>query len=383
MAGDCIHLNIRLDPHTRLTIATQGSTRVYKYNDPLPPDGPSSSAPSAIFQFPSSTAPPSTASRSISRQDLRVRIAVGAALWLAPDPLQPFAGSRYAQTQIFEVERGGSVGLVDWVTEGRSARGESWAMDGWRGRNEIWEVKRLVGKGSASVAASDSASASTSASMPRIEPTTEKAEPFNEEEEQKTLQIRDSLILQRNPTTGLIPSLSPSPSSFPRTPTFGIIGTLILHGPLFNSLSTFFCSEFSLLPRIGGRTWDDDDHPSPNPDHPHPNAVRAAMASRRQKWRVERQQREKVDGLLWTAAKVRGGGTTVVKFSAREVEGGRNWLGEMLREEGKGGEGDEKGEEGEGKGMGNGEVGSGKEERGEEEKGIAAMFGEGGMMFLR
>ncbi len=76
------------------------------------------------------------------------------------------------------------------------------------------------------------------------------------------------------------------------------------------------------------------------------------------------------------------GGTTVVKFSAREVEGGRKWLREMLREEGKGdAKEDRQGEE----------VSVDKDESNEgdvkehsgEESGIAGMFGEGGMMFLR
>lgn len=84
---------------------------------------------------------------------------------------------------------------------------------------------------------------------------------------------------------------------------------------------------------------------------------------------------------MWTAARVRGG-TTVVKFSAREVEGGRCWLREMLREEergeGEGKEGMEGGLEG---GMDGGIEGTNEHEN--ERGGIAGMFGEGGMMFLR
>lgn len=281
-----------------------------------------------------------------------MRIAAGAALWLGPDPVQPFAGSRYAQTQIFEVEPGGSVGLVDWVTEGRSARGESWVMDGWRGRNEIWEVRRLAGK----------------APAPGIEMKKSK----NDEQEHKSLKIRDSLILQRDTITGLFPSLSSSPSSSPSPLPIGVLGTLILHGPLFTPLSTFLLSEFSLLPRIGARNWDDDDDDDAGPLNPSANTPRPQTQPRmtaQQQWRAHRQKQEKQDGILWTAARVRGG-TTVVKFCAREVEGGRKWLREMLRAEEGIGEG-EKRDEGEGEG------------EGKEEKGIARMFGEGGMMFLR
>lgn len=279
-----------------------------------------------------------------------MHIASGAALWLGADPVQPFAGSRYAQTQIFEVEPGGSVGLVDWVTEGRSARGERWAMDGWRGKNEIWEVRRLAVK--------------TAVPAPgigiKVNKTESKDKQEQEEQEHKILKIRDSLILQRDKSTGRFPSLS---SSSPDGITIGVFGTLILHGPLFTPLSTFLISEFSLLPRIGARNWDEDaTHP---PDNGAPSsrsqASKTTQQQQQQRWRAQRQEQEKKDGVLWTAAKVRGG-TTVIKFSAREVEGGRRWLRGMLRAE---------------------EEEGGGEREGEEEKGIAKMFGEGGMMFLR
>ncbi len=337
---------------------------MYK-NKQVPPSEESEppTAPPAVFQFPTAHGSPSSIiSRSISRQDLRVRIAAGAALWVGVDPVQPFAGSRYAQTQIFEVEPGGSVGLVDWVTEGRSARGEKWAMDGWRGRNEIWEVERI----------STGNAASAAPSAPGIETGAKE----DEKAQKKILKIRDSLILQRDPSTGLIPSLSPSPS-LPSSSPIGVLGTLLLHGPLFTPLSTFLLSEFSLLPRIGGRNWEDD-------DTQHTDAASSPRMTARQRWRTQRQEQEKEDGLLWTAARVRGG-TTVVKFSAREVEGGRKWLTEMLREEGKGdGEEDGQGEEvADGKDEGDVKAsGSGFEQKGEE-SGIAGMFGEGGMMFLR
>lgn len=303
-----------------------------------------------------------------------MRIATGAALWLGPDPVQPFAGSRYAQTQIFEVEPGGSVGLVDWVTEGRSARGERWAMDGWRGKNEIWEVRKLA--------------RNEKVPPPALETTTKKAESNHEQEreqnpeeqEHKVLKIRDNLILQRDPITGVFPSLSSSSSPSPTR--IGVFGTLILHGPLFTPLSKFLLSEFSLLPRIGARNWDDEDNTAP-PSHS-AAAPRENMTpqQQQQRWRAQRQQQEQIDGILWTAARVRGG-TTVVKFSAREVEGGRRWLRGMLRaEELEGEEEEEKGEGGGGLEKGEGE-GKRKEREGERERGIARMFGEGAMMFLR
>ncbi|KAL6721548.1 hypothetical protein ACLMJK_000652 [Lecanora helva] len=253
VSGDQINLTITLDPSTRLTITTQGSTKVFR---PPPSDLPA--------------APPTT------RQNLTVHICAHAALWLAPDPVQPYADSLYAQTQIFEVERGGSVGVVDWVSEGRRARGESWGFLGWRGRNEVWDVPHS-GDG----------------------------------EKEKRLLVRDAVVLDAT-TAGSGADIKS------RMDGMGVFGTVILRGPLFHSLGHFFVEEFSLLPRIGGREWGNSD-------------VVAELTGVEQ-WRKERVEREKRDGVLWTACFVRG--CTVVKFSAREVEGARGWLGGMLRWEG-------------------------------------------------
>ena len=100
----------------------------------------------------------------------------------------------------------------------------------------------------------------------------------------------------------------------------GIFGTLILVGPILQSLADFFTSEFAALPRIGGRNWD--------------TPTVAPTLTPREKWRVERQAKEKIDGVTWTAARVRSDRAVVVKFGARDVQGAREWLGAMLREEG-------------------------------------------------
>ena len=242
VAGDHINLSIRLDTGTRLTITTQGSTKIFK----------------------ASASPPPT-----TRQDLTVHIAHHAALWLAPDPVQPFAGSLYAQKQIFNVERGGSLGFVDWVSEGRKARGEKWAFAGWRGRNEIWEI-------------------------------------YGEEPRRRKMLVRDAVVLDGKDIQGKMDGN-------------GIFGTVLLRGPLFEPLAEFFVEEFKALPRIGSRNWADAS-----------DAVHEFTT--REMWRRKRVQREKEDGLLWTACHVRG--CTTVKFAAREVEGAKAWLGHMLKEEG-------------------------------------------------
>lgn len=304
LAGDCINLRICLDPYTRLVAATQGSTRVYKL--PIPtPDGHHKDQALSLSEHRTSYFSNTDAIQNLphaftSRQDLYVRICRGAGFWLAPDPIQPFAGSLYAQTQIFELEKGSSVGFVDWVTEGRRARGESWAMAGWKGRNEIWGI----------------IPAQNSEGTPR--------------KERRILVVRDSVMLEPDGVkkSGGISAL---------VANAGVFGTLLLYGPLFAPLSRFFLEEFTSLPRIGERIWNDSDD----------NEI-VGLLSARQRWKKARVEREKVDGVLWTATIVRGG-VTVVKFSAREVEGARAWMGEILREEGS----------------------------------VGREFGEGGLMFLR
>lgn len=263
---DLISLTLSLAPHTRLTLTTQGSTKIF----PSPSHSPS----------------------AVANQNLTASVGTGAGLLLAPDPVQPFRGSGYAQKQVFEVamgkEGGGaSLGVLDWVTEGRRARGESWALRTYKSKLEIWAVP---------------------------EPETES----------RTLLLRDNIALS-----------SPFPNSntiSAKMDHHGIFGTLVLLGPLLTSLGAFFLSEFALLPRIGGRDWGDGPTAS---HHIHPTSNAEAAESekiRLEQWRSQRWKTEKQDGVLWTAVRVRA--CVVVKFAAREVEGVRAWLGAMWREEG-------------------------------------------------
>ena len=252
VAGDAIDLSISLAAETRLALVTQGSTKIFK-----------SLAPSIV-----------------SRQKLVVRIGNGAGLCYLPDPTQPFAQSCYEQKQVFTLEEKGNLCVLDWVSEGRSARGEKWDFWRWQGKNEVWMLpsngtreKDVLGK-------------------PR-------------------LLLRDNLILdsgQVDLRDGLLR----------RMDGLGVFGTLILRGPLFENLARFFTGEFVKLPRIGGRNW------SSSTDAPKPSIE--------DEQRAARQKEEVKDGLIWTAANVRG--LVVIKFGAMEVEGARRWLGNMLREEG-------------------------------------------------
>ncbi|KAL9016806.1 MAG: hypothetical protein Q9185_005850 [Variospora sp. 1 TL-2023] len=276
VSADHISLTLTLAPTTRLVIATQGSTKIFR---PLSP---------------SSTA--------LTRQDIHTHIAADAALWFAPDPCQPFAQSRYAQRQIFslDVRGGANLGLIDWVSEGRGARGEKWEMETWRGRNEVWDDVKSTAAPVVVVVGGEK----------------------DKKKRRRRLVLRDNVLLQ-------------GPDIHTRVDGLGVFGTLILIGPLLCSLATFFVDEFKALPRIGARDWS-------GRDSQQASAAAAASteeaeeeeteAERRERWRKRRQAREKKDGVLWTAASVRG--AVVVKFGAREVEGAKIWLGDMLREEG-------------------------------------------------
>ena len=102
----------------------------------------------------------------------------------------------------------------------------------------------------------------------------------------------------------------------------GLFGTLILKGALVEPLAAFFMTEFSSLPRIGARDFRSEQ--AMVEDGKVELSPQAA-------WRARRLKQENVDGILWSAAKVRT--CTVVKFGARSVEGGRTWIGSMIKEE--------------------------------------------------
>ncbi|KAF2425742.1 UreD-domain-containing protein [Tothia fuscella] len=208
----------------------------------------------------------------VSRQYTRLFVDQGAGLCYIPDPVQPFKDSCFEQVQIFEVPEGGSICICDWVCQGRTARGENWHFYKYTSKNEVYLTDKETGK--------------------------------------RRLLLRDNVLLEDGTTN--------DPLSYAnRIDSLGVFGTLILRGPLFEKLGKYFMAEFAILPRIGARNWDGDvDDETDLVD------VK----------RKRRQRQETKDGLLWTAASMRG--FVLVKFGAKEVEGVKRWLGVMLRTEG-------------------------------------------------
>ncbi|KAI0119026.1 UreD-domain-containing protein [Daldinia grandis] len=252
VGGDQINLSIDIHPGARLSIVTQGHTKVFR----------------------------SVAPDIVTRQNLNVEIKDGAALCLLPDPVQPFESSIYEQRQIFKLTSGASLCLLDWVTQGRTARGENWSLSRWIGRNEVWFASN------------------TTASRDR-------------------LLVRDAIILDGANRPIGSPTLQESMYGH------AIVGTLILRGPMTKSISSFFLSEFSALPRLGGRDFRSAEAREKD---------EAIPQSPLERWRTIRLREEKDKQILWSAANVRG--CIVVKFGAATVEAARNWVGSMLVQEG-------------------------------------------------
>ncbi|BDD55205.1 hypothetical protein MPDQ_005776 [Monascus purpureus] len=272
LPGDVIDVSIKLEPRTRLVVTTpQGSTKIYKTKHTSAGGG--NSVPDK------------------SKQILHVQIESEAALCYLPDPSAPFRDSRYEQIQTFTINRGcrtpkdskkhgeitdceqrSSLCVLDWVTQGRSSLGENWDFHLWRGKNEVWTTDD-TGK--------------------------------------RKLLLRDSLILDDESGTSESGERGRRQTSLirDRIHPHGIVGTLILYGPVFDNLCSFIMNRFTTQPRIGARNWSSTVSP-------------AASCGN-----------SNAEDITWTAARVRGG-FVIMKFGAKDFEAARKWLGALFREEG-------------------------------------------------
>lgn len=61
-----------------------------------------------------------------------------ALLVVIPDPVTCFSTAKYCQMQVFSLGSGSSLLLVDWITSGRSERGEKWAFSHYKSTNRIF-----------------------------------------------------------------------------------------------------------------------------------------------------------------------------------------------------------------------------------------------------
>lgn len=259
----------------------QGSTKIFK-TDPGNSDCPN------VIKGHRKQMPANPHLSDMSQQSLDVKIGRQAALCYLPDPSVPFQNSRYAQVQTFTVDAAAkgdqrsSLCVLDWVTQGRTSRGENWNFRFWRGRNEVWATDEKTGK--------------------------------------SRLLLRDSVILddetddlndsdESNEDMPSQAGLLPLNIIQERTRPHGVVGTLILSGPVFESLGSYLLNQFTSQPRIGSRNWSSESSSAP-----------------------ESSPGMKGD-VTWTAARVRAG-FVLVKFGAKDFETAKLWLGGLLREEG-------------------------------------------------
>src|SRR4030095_7166251 len=103
VGGGHVALDIGVEAGAAAFVSTQASTKVYR-------------------------------SSAGATSELIARVSDRALLVVAPDPVVCFRGSRYRQSQEFDLARGAGLVLVDWVTSGRCAAGERWAFDEYSAR---------------------------------------------------------------------------------------------------------------------------------------------------------------------------------------------------------------------------------------------------------
>jgi urease accessory protein len=108
VAGDCTRMEVSVDAGARCFLSTQASTKIYRNPEHLP-----------------------------CSHELTARVADDALLILAPDPVQCFAESSYEQRQHFALGPSANLVLVDWMSAGRTARGERWSFRRYASRNEV------------------------------------------------------------------------------------------------------------------------------------------------------------------------------------------------------------------------------------------------------
>lgn len=109
VAGDETRLDVHVGAGARGWIGTQSSTKIYRNPE-----------------------------NRTCRHQTCARIEKNGILVLAPDVVQAFADACYSQRQEFHLETGAGLLLLDWLSAGRTARGERWAFRSYGSRNDIF-----------------------------------------------------------------------------------------------------------------------------------------------------------------------------------------------------------------------------------------------------
>ncbi|KAK9767983.1 hypothetical protein K7432_001753 [Basidiobolus ranarum] len=121
VCGDVVTMDVAVKKGAKLSMLTQGSTKVFKKRNP---------------NLPLST--------DASAQHFKYVIEEDALLVLLPDQVTCFKDAMYHQTQDFRLSGTGSLVLLDWFTSGRMSRGESWEFAEYNSINNIYHDDKLV-----------------------------------------------------------------------------------------------------------------------------------------------------------------------------------------------------------------------------------------------
>jgi len=113
VGGDAIVLDVAVGPGAAALLSTQASTKVYR-------------------------------SDAGASQRLRARAADGSLLVLLPDPVTPFAASRYTQDQQIDLSPLANLVAIDWMTAGRVNSGERWRFTSYASRTSLRRDGRLI-----------------------------------------------------------------------------------------------------------------------------------------------------------------------------------------------------------------------------------------------
>jgi len=116
LGGDRLDLVVDVGAHARAQLTSTGATRVYRSRENLP----------------------------AAEQRTELRVGTDGLLEYLPDPLIPYAGSRYQQNTRVELAPGAGLFWWEVVTPGREARGELFAYDLLRLNLDIVAGDRLV-----------------------------------------------------------------------------------------------------------------------------------------------------------------------------------------------------------------------------------------------
>jgi urease accessory protein len=99
LQGDCLEAEIRVEAGAHAIVTTPSATKLYRSD------------------------------HRVAESRTRLQVRAGATLEFIPEPIIPFAGSRYIEDLSIDVESGGRILAWEILAPGRAARGELFAYD--------------------------------------------------------------------------------------------------------------------------------------------------------------------------------------------------------------------------------------------------------------